>query len=305
VTAGEAIFMLEFKRMQLSDIDRIRPYFKYSVNRTCDNSAGGAFMWRNFFSVEYAEYNDTVVFKTRVVYSGNLAAFTLPLGKDVIGCISRVVEYCTANNMRISFCTVTNEEVDLLETIFSEFQLFKETDWSDYVYKAENLRTLSGRKYNGQRNHMNYFKRTFPNHSFEVITHENLSHVRAFYVTLSQKMTFDTDIAKHEHDCVLEVLDNYDLYDQFGGLLKVDGNIVAFSVAENINNVMFVHIEKADIAFRGAYQVINNELIKQFATDEIEYVNREEDVGDEGLRYSKRSYHPHEIIDKFIFLVDC
>jgi len=297
--------MLEFKRMQLSDINHIRPYFNYSVNRTCDNSAGGAFMWRNYFSVEYAEYNETIVFKTRVVYSDNLSAFTIPLGKDILGCISKIVEYCNANNLRISFCTVTKDEVDMLETIFNDFQLFKETNWSDYVYLAESLRTLSGRKYNGQRNHMNYFKRTFPNHSFEVITNENLAQVRDFYVALSKKVHFDTDIAEHEHDCVLEVLDNYDLYGQFGGLLKVDGHVVAFSVAENINDVMFVHIEKADIAYRGAYQVINNELVKHFASDEIKYVNREEDVGDEGLRYSKRSYHPHEIIDKFIFLVDC
>lgn len=261
-------------------------------------------MWRDYFSVEYAEYNDTIVFKTRVVYSDNLTAFTVPLGKDVSGCIAQVEKYCNANNMHLSFCTVTGCEIDLLETIFSKFQLFKETDWSDYLYRAEDLRTLSGRKYNGQRNHMNYFKRTFPNHSFEIITPENLSQVRDFYVALSKKISFDTDIAEHEHACVLEVLDNYDLYGQFGGLLKVDGEVVAFSVAENINNVMFVHIEKADTAYRGAYQVINNELVKHFATDEIEYINREEDVGDPGLRYSKRSYHPYDIIDKFIFLVD-
>jgi len=85
-------------------------------------------------------------------------------------------------------------------------------------------------------------------------------------------------------------------------LLKANGGVVAFSVGENINNVLYVHIEKADMRIRGAYQVINRELIRQFATDEIEYVNREEDVGDEGLRYSKKSYHPCEMIDKYIFL---
>jgi len=296
--------MLEFKRMRLSDIDKIRPYFEYSVNRTCDNSAGGAFMWRDYFSVEYAEYNETIVFKTKVVYSGNLSAFTMPLGKDVLGCINKVVEYCHANGLRVSFCTITSHEIDLLETIFSEFSLFKELNWSDYLYRAEDLKNLSGRKYHGQRNHMNYFKRTFENHSFEIITEQNLSQLKDFYAEFSKKITLDTDVSVREHESVLEVLDNYELYDQVGGLLRVDGNIVAFSIAECINNVMFVHIEKADITFRGAYQVINNELVNHFATDEIEYVNREEDVGDEGLRYSKKSYHPCEIIDKFIFLVD-
>jgi len=296
--------MLEFKKLMLSDIDKIRPYFVYSVNKICDNSVGGAFMWKDYFSVEYAEYNETVVFRTKVVYSDNLTAFTVPLGKDVSGCIEKVVEYCLREGLRISFCTVTSGEIDLLETTFNDFQVFKEVNWSDYVYRAEDLKTLSGRRYNGQRNHMNFFKRTFENHIFEEITAENLAQVRDFYIRLSSGIEFKSDISIEDHNKTLEVLDNFKAYGMFGGLLKVDGSVVAFSAGENINNVMFVHIEKADIAYRGAYQVINNELVKRFATSEIEFINREEDVGDEGLRYSKKSYHPFEIIDKFIFLVN-
>ena len=298
--------MLQFKRLELDDIDKIKHYFQYSVNKTCDNSVGGAFMWRDYFSVEYAEHNETIIFKTKVVYSDNIIAFTFPLGKNVYSGVEKIVEYCQANNMRISFCTLTSEEIDMLETVFPDFEIFIESDWSDYVYRAANLMTLSGRKYNGQRNHMNYFKREFPNYSFEIITPACIPEVITFYNTLSKKLKFENDIAREEHDRTMEVLDNFEKYSGlFGGVLKVDGEIVAFSIAENIKNVMFVHIEKADIAFRGAYQVINNELVKEFATSEIEYINREEDVGDPGLRYSKRSYHPHEIIDKFIFLVNC
>ena len=152
---------------------------------------------------------------------------------------------------------------------------------------------------------MNFFKREFPNHSFETLTSENLPLVKSFYNELGLKLELDNDIATEEHARTIEVLDNFDAYGLFGGLLKVDGSVVAFAIGENINNVMFVHIEKGNIAYRGAYQVINNELVKHFATSEIEYINREEDVGDEGLRYSKRSYHPCEIIDKYIFLVSC
>jgi len=296
--------MLEFKRMNLSDIQEIGPYFKYSVNRICDNTVGGAFMWRDYFSVEYAIYNETIVFKSKVVYSDNIIAFSVPLGKDIPGCIDKVVEYCNANEMRISFCTVTVEEIDLLETKFPSFQIFKEVNWSDYVYNVEDLSTLVGRKFNGQRNHMNFFKRENPDYNFEILTEENIPAVRAWYDKLTAKLDLTTEVAVEEHDRVLEVLDMWDIYGMYGGVLKVNGEVVAFSVGESINNVLFVHIEKADISYRGAYQVINNELVKQFATPEIEYVNREEDVGDEGLRYSKKSYHPCDIIDKFIFLVD-
>jgi len=294
--------MLEFKKLKLSDIDKIKHYFDYSVNRICDNSVGGAFMWRDFFSVEYAIYNDTIIFKSRVVYSNNITAFSFPLGKDIPGILEKAVEYCRLNGLRISFHTVTSTEIDLLETIFPDFEVFKETDWSDYVYHAEDLKTLRGRKYHGQRNHMNFFKREFPDYTFEELTDENISQVMEFYKNFNT-VDLDNDISKEEHDKVIEVLENFDIYCCYGGVLKVSGEVVAFAVGENINDVMFVHIEKGDINYRGAYQVINNEFVNHFATDEIKFINREEDVGNPGLRYSKQAYHPCEILSKYIFLV--
>jgi hypothetical protein len=83
-------------------------------------------------------------------------------------------------------------------------------------------------------------------------------------------------------------------------LIRAGGSVVAFSIGEILQNVLFVHIEKADFGIRGAYQVINNEFARHFASEEVEFINREEDVGDEGLRASKKSYHPIEIIDKYI-----
>jgi len=295
--------MLEFKPMDLSDIGKIKHYFEYSANRTCDNTVGGAFMWRNYFSVEYAEYNETIIFKTKVVYSNNLTAFTLPLGKDVMGGINKIVEYCHAMGMPLSFCTITSDEIDLLETVFPDFTIYKELNWSDYIYNVNDLKTLSGRKYNGQRNHINAFYRENTDISFEVITADNLQQVIDFYAQISGHIDDHDPLSLEEHSKTFEVLENFEQYGLYGGLLRTEGQIVAFSVAESLRNVIFVHIEKADTRFRGAYQVINKELINHFATDEIEFVNREEDVGDEGLRYSKRSYHPSEMIDKYLFLV--
>jgi len=294
--------MLEFKRLELSDIDKVKHYFNYSTNRICDNSVGAAFMWRDFFSVEYAIYNDTIIFKSKVVYGNNITAFSFPLGKDIVGILEKTVQYCRNNGLHVSFHTVTSAEIDLLETVFPDFEVFIETDWSDYVYHAEDLRSLKGRKYNGQRNHMNFFKREFSDYSFEELTSENIPQVMEFYKSLNT-IDLNNNISREEHYKVIEVLENFDIYCCFGGVLRVAGEIVAFSIGENINDVMFVHIEKGNINYRGAYQVINNELVKRFATDEIAFINREEDVGDPGLRYSKQAYHPCAILTKYIFLV--
>jgi len=295
--------MLEFKKLQLSDIDKISHYFPLSVKRICDDTVGGAFMWRDFFSVEFAEYNDTIIFKARVRYHDNITAFSVPLGKDVRGSIDMVASFCLYNKMPIAFFTVTDDDLTIFQDTFDDYRLYKNTDWSDYVYRAVDMKALSGRKYHGQRNHINFFKRTYEDYSYEEITVANVGEAKAFYTALSSKLDISSELMIEDHCKTIEVLDNFETYGLLGGMLKANGSVVAFSVGEIINNVLFVHIEKADLQFRGAYQVINNEFAKHFASDGIEFINREEDVGDEGLRISKISYHPHEILDKYLFVV--
>jgi len=295
--------MLVFKKLQLRDIEKVRPYFQYSVNRICDNTVGGAFMWRDYFSVEYAEYNETIVFKAQVKYHNNITAFSMPLGKDVRGSIDKITQYCSAGNLPVAFCTVTGEDIKILSTVFTDYRLSKESDWSDYIYRAEDLITLSGRKFSGQRNHINYFLRTYTDCCFEEITGANLHEVKDFYTRYSTNISHGSEIFTEEHLKTSEVLDNYEKYNLAGGLLKAGGSVIAFSIGEVINNVLFVHIEKADTLQRGACQVMMNEFARHFASDGVDFINREEDVGDEGLRASKYSYHPCDIIEKYLFLV--
>ena len=294
--------MLEFSKLTLNDIERIKTFFPYSNNRICNNTIGGVFIWRDFFSMEYAVCNDTVIFKAQARYSDIKTAFSVPLGIDVRGSIDRVIEYCRFNGIPIAFYGVTDKDIGLLRSIFDKYQLFTEADWDDYIYIARDLTDLEGRKYSSKRNHINHFKKAYKNYSFEVMTESNLPHVREFFIQLSSNQLLDSDTAVEDQAKTIEVLDNFDTYGFHGGLLRVDGNVVAFSAGEVNNDVLFVHIEKADMQYKGAYQVINNEFAKHFASDGVEYINREEDDGDEGLRFSKLSYHPYEILEKYIFV---
>jgi len=127
--------------------------------------------------------------------------------------------------------------------------------------------------------------------------------VRDFYADLSSRIDISSEITAEDNKKTIEVLENFGAYGLFGGLLRVNSSVVAFSIGEINNNVLFIHIEKADLQYRGAFQVVNNEFAKRFASNSIQYINREEDVGDIGLRISKESYHPYEIIEKYVFLV--
>jgi len=300
---GVEAIMLEFKRLTLDDKDIIEKYFIYSVNRICDNTIGGALIWRDYFAVEYALYNDTVVFKARMKNHNNITAFSVPLGEDVYGVLDKITEYCDSHGLPVTFFSVTGEGIETLKKRFDKYELFTKPDWSDYIYKFEDLATLSGRRYSGQRNHINGFIKNHDSYTFEEITGDNLKAVQDFYSRLCADATFSTEIALEEHNKTIEVLDKFDIYGLYGGLIKTSGEIIAFAVGEVMNGVLFVHIEKADTKYRGAYQIINKEFASRFISCNAEYINREEDDGVEGLRISKLSYHPHEIVEKYILHV--
>ena len=101
----------------------------------------------------------------------------------------------------------------------------------------------------------------------------------------------------------LELLPYIHKFGLIGGFLQVDDSIVAMSVGETINDTLYCHIEKADRNYQGSYQMIVKEFSNNSITDQVKYINREEDVGDEGLRTSKLSYHPHKLLEKYCVLI--
>ena len=157
---------------------------------------------------------------------------------------------------------------------------------------------LSGRKYGTPRNHINKFKKLYTDWSFEPISADNIPELIEF----TKNFTFGADkdeSAMLELQMCMEVLEKYDSYAMLGGALRVGGKIIAYSIGEIVGDTIFSHIEKADISYAGAYQMLTNQFLRMYAEgDDIKYVNREEDCGDEGLRKSKLSYHPVELIEK-------
>ena len=98
----------------------------------------------------------------------------------------------------------------------------------------------------------------------------------------------------------MEVLDNFEAYGLFGGLLKTDGRTVGLSIGEILGDTLFVHVEKSLKDVNGAYPMLVREFARAFAGEGVNYINREEDDGNEGLRTSKLSYHPVKLLEKYL-----
>jgi len=288
--------MLRFKHVTLDDIAVIRPFFQYSVSRTCDYTVGGLFMWRDYYQAEYAIFKDTLVIKE--LNNDRKPCFMLPLGPNIKDCLKEIDQYCAVMEIPVAFCTMTDEDVSLIASYFP-FQELPETDWGDYLYRKEELLSLSGRKFHGKRNDIDCFKKAHPGYSFTKMTKEDIPAVKDFYLNSGLINGKDSVVFKEEQSKVFEVLDHYDLYGMVGGILRSEGSIRAFSMGEIIQDTLYVHIEKADHAIKGTCEMISHEFALLFATKGIAYINWEEDVGDMGLRQSKLSYHPCQVIPKY------
>jgi hypothetical protein len=289
----------DFKLVEAEDIPVISEYFILSNFRTCDFSIGGMFMWRKYFETSYMICEDCLFFKIK--YFNNQICFTFPLGRVSIDMALDLIEEYTANE-RISckFCTVPEEALAILQTKYKERLSATEIrDWFDYLYNMEDLLQLKGKKYNGPRNHINKFLKLYPQYNYVNISENNIDKVQRFLCDNQSCLLKNGIIAEQEYARTKELLSCFKLFKLPGGYIEIDGKMVAFTIGEVINDTLFIHIEKALIDYHGAYQVIANEFLKQFSLDIIKYVNREEDVGNPGLRKSKLAYHPAKLLKKF------
>lgn len=294
--------MLHFEPINSDNILKTSEYFKYKISRTSDYTIGAMYMWRNFYDTQYTIFEDMIMYKVKFL---GRTAFTFPAGS---GSIDRAMDalkaYCRENNIPLWFCTVPEEAVPILVNQYKGIVPGEPLrDLADYLYLAEDLAEMAGRRYSGQRNHINRFKKLYPDYKYEKITEANLNRVTDFLTEYRKNFNKNSDLAREELFRSIELMSYFAKFNLVGGFIEVDGKIVAMAVGEIINDTLYCHVEKADLNYHGSYQMIVKEFAKNTITDRVKYINREDDVGDEGLRKSKLSYHPHKLLFKYCVLV--
>ncbi len=285
--------MIEFKKLEKEDFHNIKDFFKENPSKICDNTLGTVFMWRYYFDTSYSVVDRTLILKLN--YNGE-AVFMMPIGENIKNALKEISSYCKENKIKMKFSFVTNEDAEIIKKHF-DVNVIEEPDWADYMYSSQDLALMTGRKYNGARNHINAFKRLNDNYRIEKLTTQNATEVLEFFEEEIHGKNEKNDMLKAEQLMVREVLSCLDLYKMSGVVLYSGDKIVGFSAGEVVDDVLYVHIEKADTRYRGAYQMLVTEYAKE-KMNEVTEINREEDLGDEGLRKSKLSYNPSYLIKK-------
>jgi hypothetical protein len=181
-----------------------------------------------------------------------------------------------------------------------EFTITPTRDHFDYVYLSESLGKLAGRKYSKKRNHINQFLRYYE-YDYQPLTPELVSGCIDLAEVWCEQRLCEEDISlQHEFCGISDALHNLDYLEMDGGTIVIDGKIQAFALGERLNNnVAVVHIEKANPEYRGIYPMMTREFSAHRWMNTVKYINREQDVGEPGLRRAKESYYPDHLVEKY------
>ncbi|MBQ2432099.1 MAG: DUF2156 domain-containing protein [Peptococcaceae bacterium] len=296
--------MIEFKNLTLEDKPTIDRYFREVQPRNSECTFTNMFIWRDCYEVQWAIVDGLLIVKPgQMDESWILQPYGDYTKCDLRSVFVQLDEYFSSQGMPFIMRAVTESFAQLLETEYPGlFYLEEERDLFDYTYLGEDLRELKGRKYHSKRNHLSNFRKNHPDYVYEPMTEDMVEEVWQYLESwCGQKACSGSlDSGLHcEQKAIREALDHFEVLDYKGAVIRLDGNIVAFTLGEMLNdNTVIIHVEKADGTITGLYGAINQEfLLHEWPT--VQYVNREEDTGAEGLRKAKLSYHPVELIKKY------
>ena len=274
----------------------MQPLYDKSSFRSEEYSFTFTYMWRNILGYKATQLDGFLVLKSEKDQS-----YLYPPGSgNVKPVIEAMVADAKACGHGFTFFTILAEQRALLETLFPDMFDFQPIPkYDDYIYDAQNLITLKGKKLHSKRNHINRFKAEYPDWSYEAITPLNMSEVIAMSRDWCRQNMCESRSLQHECAALDAALHDYSGLQMDGGLIRVGGEIAAFSMGDRLtHDTYLVHVEKAKTEFHGIYSVINQQFAEHNCAD-YTYINREDDSGDEGLRKAKMSYYPIMRTEKY------
>ncbi|MBD5235111.1 MAG: DUF2156 domain-containing protein [Barnesiella sp.] len=298
-----AVSPLRFKRIMLEDMDIISKFLEKTASRTCDYTVGGIYMWVHYFNYRYCVYRDTLFIEGVSEEDMTRPAFSMPLGELPLSeGIALLRGYCADNGYTLRFSAIPEDRVEEFMNA-GDWTVEPLPDWADYLYEADGIASFSGKKYSKKRNHLNRFMLDNPDARLMPLRKEDVDRVLNAFYSWDNEEELQSLSAMEERDMTVNVMRHLDELPGFEGAYLEDGrgNIVAFTIGEVIGDTLYDHIEKMDHSVSGAGTAVFNLFVKEMLAKHtgLRYVNREEDVGDEGLRKAKQSYHPSALLGKF------
>lgn len=290
---------MEFRKLELKDKDIFQKYTYGYINE--EASFANVMMWNGgYFDANFALCCDTLIINFANL--GGKNRFSMPYGKseNILCAVDKMCDYCSGFGIDYSLIDGNEDFIRRVENSgLYDIEYVQNRDYQEYVYAAEKLADLAGKELHAKKNHVNKFRSLY-NYRFEPmdvsVTDKCIELTNKW---LDAKYRGDRDAYKTELNSVITALNNFEYFNLFGGVLYVEDEIVAFTVGEERSaDTALIHIEKADINYKGAFAAVNYEFANMLKS-KYKFLNREEDMGIEGLRKAKLSYRPEFLTDKY------
>ena len=295
--------MLKFEPVTIDIADKLLQFVQPEKTRSCDYTPGNLIMWARFMDYRYAIEEDTLFISCKSQNDMKSEAFLPPIGKmELKEAVATLKAHCENTGKELRLTAVPQEFVEELQSILPHFECEELENWSDYVYDIQKLATLQGKALNKKRNRYNKFITEQPAYTYNRCTADDITDVVKFLASNREcQHNREDNMRCYEHWQCMATVRNLLKYEQPAGVLRIDGKITAFTLGEVFNDTLFVHIEKADHNIAGASEAINRLFVNDILAEhpELVYANREEDLGDPGLRQVKRAYNPVMMVQRY------
>ena len=294
---------LEFKPIEATDLIKITPFVGLRPNKACDSVALDSFLWREYYHVQFAISGDKAVQWLMELDGEPYSAMPLCRQEDLESSFCEIVDYFNQVLKKpLRICLADEEAVQYLNLDPARFEVKEQEDLKDYLYDGEALRTLAGKKLHKKKNNYNAFVKAYEGRiEYRKLCCSDREDVWKFLDFWRQQK--GDDVEEHldyEVRGIHDILKNCsEMAVEMGGVY-VDGRMEAFTIGSlnPLENMAVIHIEKANPEMRGLYQYINREFLVH-AFPDVALVNREDDMGLEGLRKAKMSYNPIAFARKY------
>lgn len=295
---------LEFRPIEAEDIETLTPYFCQRPNKTCDSVFLESFLWREYYNVRFAISDGKAIQWLMTLNGEECGAMPMCKEGDIGHYFYEMVHYFNEElHLPYKICLADEEAVLALHLDPQKYEVTELEDLKDYLYDGEAMRTLSGKKLHKKKNNLNAFKKEYEGrYEYRRLCCSDRYDVWNF---LDQwRETKGQEVEEHldyEIEGVHEVLKNCSILCVRMGGIYIDGKMEAFTIGSynSYENMAIIHIEKANPEIRGLYQFINQQfLINEFP--DVALVNREDDMGLEGLRQAKMTYNPIDFARKYL-----
>lgn len=290
--------MLDFKKIHINDRKQFIDALSKIEYENSEFSFANIFIWKDIYDIKLCK-KDGAIYISAVIPETKKYVHFQPICPDESNTkkvLNNIKEDFTIRDEKFCIASANDHCIEKIKNNCPQYNIEEIPNMYDYVYLATDLSELEGKKYHKKRTHINHFLKE-NSYEYKIIDKTNKNDC---LIIFDKWVDYMGQEFKSERSTIENALDNMEKLELFGAIIYINNEPVAFTMAESfLEDTALIHIEKAVPEHRDVYATINQQFAKRELASKYKYINREEDMGIEGIRRAKKSYYPCKMIKKY------